>query len=212
MTWIYIVTLLILSYLIGSFSSAVFIGKLFYHTDVREHGSKNAGATNTLRVLGTKAGVIVLLIDVLKGFLAVQLFHFLPENGLSTDHLIIFKIALAVMAVLGHVFPIYTHFKGGKGIATSLGISIALFPTPLILILIAVFFIIFLLSRYVSLGSISVAILLPILSFFAFNLPLPLIIFSVLIMVLVIITHRKNIDRLLKGEESKIYFNKKSKS
>ncbi len=208
MTWIYIIILLIISYLIGSFSSAVWIGKWFYQTDVREHGSKNAGATNTLRVLGTKPGITVLLLDVLKGFLAVQLFHFLPNNALIPDHLIIFKIGLAIAVILGHVFPIYTHFKGGKGIATSLGMAIALFPASLILILIAIFLMVFLLSRYVSLGSIIVALLLPILSFFFFDLPLPLIIFSVAISILVIVTHRNNIKRLIKGKESKIQFKK----
>src|SRR5436190_3997200 len=113
---------LVAAYILGSIPSAVWIGKIFYGIDVREYGSGNAGATNTFRVLGKKAGIPVLAIDVLKGFSAVSLAYFQSEWVPATNAFVIFQLTLAVFAVLGHVFPVFAGFRGGKGVATLLGI------------------------------------------------------------------------------------------
>ncbi len=195
----------ILAYLLGSIPTAVWIGRLFYGTDVRTKGSKSAGATNTIRVLGLKAGIPVLLIDALKGTLAV-LAGRLSSFPFSKEHEALFFVVLALVAVIGHVFPIFAKFNGGKGVATLLGIAIALFPYE-VLILIALFLVIFLKTRYVSLGSISTAICFPFLSIFAFgNTEWAYVFFSIIVALFVPLTHIKNIKRLLKGEESKLRF------
>ena len=195
---------IIAAYLIGSVSTAVYFGKLFYKVDVRKHGSGNAGATNTLRVLGNKAGLIVLLIDAFKGWLAVSLSHVLVTDNWTDESIVYFRIALALVAVIGHIFPVYTNFKGGKGVATLLGVTVALFPYLLILILVGVFALVFGITKYVSLGSITVAIMLPVLAFFFFNVSTPLLVLAVVIAILVPATHRSNIERLFSGKESKL--------
>lgn len=195
---------IVAAYLIGSVSTAVYFGKLFYKVDVRQHGSGNAGATNTLRVLGNKAGLIVLFIDAFKGWLAVSLSHVLVTDSWTDENIVYLRIALAMVAVLGHIFPVYTRFKGGKGVATLLGVTVALFPYLLILILVGVFALVFGITKYVSLGSITVAVLLPVLAFFFFDVPAPLLILAVFIAILVPATHRSNIKRLMTGKESKL--------
>ncbi len=195
---------IVAAYLIGSVSTAVYFGKWFYKVDVRQHGSGNAGATNTLRVLGNKAGLIVLLIDAFKGWLAVSLSHVLVTDSWSDESIVYYRIALALVAVLGHIFPVYTRFKGGKGVATLLGVTVALFPYLLILILVGVFALVFGITKYVSLGSITVAIMLPVLAFFFFDVSFPLLVLAVLIAVLVPATHRSNIKRLVSGKESRL--------
>lgn len=195
---------IVAAYLIGSVSTAVYFGKLFYKVDVRQHGSGNAGATNTLRVLGNKAGLIVLFIDAFKGWLAVSLSHVLVTDSWTDENIVYLRIALALVAVLGHIFPVYTRFKGGKGVATLLGVTVALFPYLLILILVGVFALVFGITKYVSLGSITVAVLLPVLAFFFFDVPAPLLILAVFIAILVPATHRSNIKRLMTGKESKL--------
>lgn len=202
MEWIGI----ILGYLLGSIPSAVWTGKLLYHTDVRDHGSRNAGATNTFRVLGRKTGIFVLIMDILKGWAAIAIteaiFH-LPAHDL-------FLIFTGLAAVLGHIFPLMAGFRGGKGIATLAGISIALFPFALLVSLI-VFLLVFLLTRYVSLASILASLALPIASYFiAGNDEIQIIILTILIAILVPLTHHKNIRRLIKRTESKISLNKKT--
>src|SRR5690554_5711205 len=143
----------ILAYLLGSIPTAIWVGKRWYNIDVREHGSHNAGATNTFRVLGKKPGIIVLTIDILKGSLAVLLpFLVLPLDW-SDDHLIHLKIVCGIIAVLGHIFPIFANFDGGKGVATSLGVIVGIHP-PAALICIVVFLIVFISTNYVSLGAI----------------------------------------------------------
>jgi glycerol-3-phosphate acyltransferase PlsY len=193
---------LIIAYLVGSIPSAVWIGKLFYGIDVREYGSGNAGATNTFRVLGKKAGVPVLLIDILKGFAAVQL-PYLTEFIPGSVQFVNLQLVLGVAALFGHIFPLFAAFKGGKGIATLLGIILAVHPYAA-LVSIGVFLVVFLISNYVSLGSITAAITFPIVVITVFKTQIPsLVIFSMVIAVLVLITHQKNIERLLKREESK---------
>ncbi len=202
--------IIFLAYLLGSISTSIWIGKFFYGIDIRNEGSKNAGSTNTFRVLGIKAGVPVLFIDILKGFLAVRLVY-LTNFFVGTDSFFTFSIALGIAAVLGHIFPVYEKFKGGKGVATLLGVVLSIHP-PAALLTICVFLIVLLISRYVSLSSIIAGLAFPILLIGVFKTTaLPLIIFSLAIAILLLVTHQKNIERLLKSEESKANLFKKKK-
>jgi glycerol-3-phosphate acyltransferase PlsY len=199
-----------IAYLLGSIPSAVWIGKSWYGIDVREHGSKNAGATNTFRVLGKRAGIIVLIIDIIKGFLAVLLPGILlrsqvwGNNLVSEDSIILIQIIAAILAVLGHVFPVFASFKGGKGVATSLGVIVGIHP-PAAGICVLIFLIVFIIFNFVSLGAICASISFPLVLMFVFNVTNTwLVLFSVFLSSAVIIAHKKNIFRLLKGEESKM--------
>lgn len=198
-----------IAYLLGSISFAVWIGRIFYKVDVREHGSGNAGTTNTIRVLGWKPGLFVLLLDAFKGWLAIHI-----GDGLMPDCYAgwqeYYDVLLAVSVLLGHIFPLFTGFKGGKGVATMVGIVIALYPEAF-LGAFAVFMLVFLLTHYVSLASILASIVFPVLDIFVFHQEHKVLeIFAILVPLLIIVTHRKNIGRLLKGEESKMYIWKKS--
>jgi glycerol-3-phosphate acyltransferase PlsY len=198
------------AYLIGSFSSAVWIGKWFFDTDVRLHGSGNAGATNTIRVLGTKAGIIVMVLDVVKAWGAVMLAAVFAGGRLTDSQLIDYQIVLGALAVLGHVFPVYTGFKGGKGVASLVGVIIALYSPYIFLLTLLWFAVVFILTRYVSLASITASFVFAMLAVFVFHEQnLYLIVLAGLIAVFVPLTHHKNIRRLLKGEESKLTFRKK---
>lgn len=201
----------VIAYLLGSIPTAIWVGKSWYNIDVREHGSKNAGATNTFRVLGKKPGKIVLTIDVLKGAIAT----FLPVIFLSGKYetgdetLVQIQILAAIFAVMGHVFPLFAQFKGGKGVATSLGVIIGLQPVAAA-ICIVIFLIVFILSKYVSLGAISAALAFPlVIKFIVKEESFWLISFSILLSALVIFAHRKNIGRLVRQEESKMNLFKK---
>lgn len=206
----YIIIFSILSYLIGSFSSAVWFGRWFWNTDVREFGSKNAGATNTFRVLGAKAGLIVFVFDVLKSFAAIQLVRLVPELQQNSGLYIQIKILFGACAIIGHIFPVFSQFRGGKGVASMLGFIIAIHPLAAG-ITFGVFLIVFLISRIVSLSSISAALAFPfIIYFLEKGNSLTLTIFSIIATCLIILTHLKNIKRLLKGEEKPISFSKKS--
>ncbi|HOR60545.1 MAG: glycerol-3-phosphate 1-O-acyltransferase PlsY [Bacteroidota bacterium] len=206
----YIIIFSILSYLIGSFSSAVWFGRWFWNTDVREFGSKNAGATNTFRVLGAKAGLIVFVFDVLKSFAAIQLVRLVPELQQNSELYIQIKILFGACAIIGHIFPVFSQFRGGKGVASMLGFIIAIHPLAAG-ITFGVFLIVFLISRIVSLSSISAALAFPfIIYFLEKGNSLTLTIFSIIATCLIILTHLKNIKRLLKGEEKPISFSKKS--
>jgi acyl phosphate:glycerol-3-phosphate acyltransferase len=202
----------VLAYLMGSFSSAVWIGKWFYNTDIRAHGSGNAGATNTIRVLGTKAGIIVMIIDIVKAWGAVMLAHLFAGERLNSTQFIDYQIIVGALAVLGHVFPVFTGFKGGKGVASLVGVIIALYSPYIFLIVLGWFALVFIITRYVSLASITASILFSILAIFVFHEQNTyLIILAALIAVFIPLTHHKNIKRLLKGEESKLTFRKKQK-
>lgn len=196
---------ILIAYLLGSIATSVWVGQIFYGKDVREYGSGNAGATNTFRVLGVKAGVPVLLIDILKGWLAVKLPMFMDGIPSSTD----FQLVLGITSVIGHVFPLYIGFRGGKGIATLLGVLIGIHPEAAELSILT-FLVIFLSTRYVSLSSIFAAIAFPvwIVGFYS-DSPLSLYVFAVTVAILVVITHKRNIERLIKGEESRARFGKK---
>lgn len=202
------ILLIIASYLLGSISSAVWISKRFYHIDIREHGSHNAGATNMLRVLGRRAALPVFVIDSLKGFTGVMLCH-LTDLEAGSDALFNLKIALVAAAVLGHIFPIFAKFKGGKGVATLAGAVLAVYPSA-VLICLAIFVITLAITHYVSLGSILGGISFPLLLLLLFGeRSTSLIVFSIVIACLLVLTHRKNIKRLLDHSESKIYLFKK---
>ena len=201
------VILILSAYLLGSIPSAIWIGKLFYGIDVREFGSGNAGATNVFRVLGKKAGIPVLLIDILKGILAISLAHFSGFASNSTP-LINYQIALGVAAVVGHIVPLLAGFRGGKGVATLLGVAMAIQPLGACIALV-VFLVLLLAFRYVSLASMCAGLSFPfIVLVILHNSPASLIIFSFMVAALLIITHKKNIQRLLKKQEPKLELTK----
>jgi len=196
---------LLLSYLLGSVATAVWAGKIFHGIDVREHGSGNAGATNVIRVLGWKTGIPVLIIDVLKGCLAAMLpaiFNLAdPHSALLTN----LQILAGMSAILGHIFPVFAGFRGGKGVATIFGTLLAI-NTLLTISCIGVFLLIFLITGYVSVSSMSAGIAFPIFLFSFFNTPSVFFkVFSILVAIALILTHKKNISRLLKGEETKLF-------
>ncbi len=198
-----------IAYLIGSVPTSVWIGRRFYHTDVREHGSGNSGATNSLRVLGKKAGSVVLLIDILKGWLAVSLVYFSTYSSGSAPRMHL-EVALASAAILGHIFPVYVGFKGGKGVATGMGIILAFSPIVALFCLL-VFAIVFFLFHYVSLASMMAAISFPVWMALMSKMQYKWVVaFSIFLPLLVIIMHRKNIVRLFKRQESKIQLFKKT--
>jgi len=202
---------LIGAYLLGSIPSAVWIGKAFYGIDVRRHGSKNAGASNTFRVLGIKAGIPVLLIDALKGTAACSLAYLLDGIIPETHEFINCQFILGVAAVMGHVFPIFAGFKGGKGVATITGIVLAIAPIPTLFAM-AIFVITLLLSKYVSLSSILAGLSFPFLVIFVFKTQInSMIFFSILISIVLLLTHRKNIERLIHRQENKANLFKKRK-
>lgn len=205
----FIITILI-AYLLGSIPTAVWVGKIFFSTDVREHGSKNAGATNTFRVLGKKPGIVVLVIDVLKGLIAVNLPYWMYTNLMPESAIIQLKIIASLAVVLGHVFPIFAGFRGGKGVATSLGVIFAIHPAAASVCLL-IFLIVFLASNFVSLGAIISAASFPVVLMLVFCITsISLKIFSIVIAIAVIATHKKNIIRLYNGNENKMHvFSKK---
>lgn len=195
---------LILSYLLGSIATAVWVGKIFHKVDVREHGSGNAGATNVIRVLGWKTGVPVLLIDVLKGWIAAMLPVFFNMAGEGTALITNYQIVAGLAVVIGHIYPVFARFRGGKGVATITGVLLAIHPL-LTISCFGVFLCVLLISGYVSLSSMSAGITFPVFLFLFFDTPsLFFKIFSVVVAIALIFTHRKNISRLLRGEESKL--------
>ena len=199
---------ILLAYLTGAFPSAVWVGKTFYKIDVREFGSGNAGATNTFRVLGKKAGIPVLIMDIFKGWLSVNYISFLTNIPESAEAVFEIKLAFGIAAVIGHLFPIYTGFRGGKGIATLLGLLIGLHAVAA-LYSILVFVIVFITSKYVSLGSIIASTAFPILVILILgSTNVSLNLFAFFVPILSLITHQKNIERLLRGEETKVKFDK----
>ena len=194
---------ILFAYLIGAIPTAVWVGKYFYKKDVREYGSGNAGATNTFRVLGKIPGIFVLMFDVFKGGLAINnpaVIYFHLQSNFDL------QIALGLVAVIGHIFPVYVGFRGGKGVAILLGIVFSLHPITAVIALV-VFLIVFLSSGFVSLGSITAAIVFPIILFLMEkDLAFSHAVFALSVSVLTLITHKKNIQKLLKGEENRVNF------
>jgi glycerol-3-phosphate acyltransferase PlsY len=196
------------AYLLGSIPSAVWVGKIFYKTDVREHGSGNAGSTNTFRVLGFKPGLAVFLIDVAKGFAAVKLSEFLPIEH-SGEIWEMVKIGLGAAAVVGHIFPVFARFHGGKGVAAMLGIVFGIHIWAA-LAAFGLWILIFTVTRIVSASSIIAGFFFPISLLLIFNeKSVALLIFSIVTAILLIITHKKNIKRLIDGTEPKFKKNVK---
>ncbi|MBC9932438.1 glycerol-3-phosphate 1-O-acyltransferase PlsY [Chitinophaga qingshengii] len=209
------ILLLFCAYLIGSVPTAVWVSKGVFGMDIREYGSGNAGATNTFRVLGPKAGTFVMVVDMLKGVLAVRL-AYLASYYQDPEHLtqlVNLQIGLGLAAVVGHIFPIWASFRGGKGIATLFGLVLAIQPV-VALCCVGVFLMILFLTRYVSLSSIIASIAFPVLILYIFNEPeIYYRIFAIAVALMVVLTHQKNITRLLKGNESKVplFRNRKEK-
>ena len=202
---IMVIVSICLAYLLGSLPWSVWLGKAFKGVDLREHGSGNAGATNAFRVLGKPIGITVLILDMLKGYVAVNLVFLQNEFEPHTELWMIFRIALGLVAILGHIFPVFAGFRGGKGVATMTGIGLAVqaFST---LAAMAVYLLVFLGFRISALGSLLAAISYPIWVIWIFKTEyLSLKIFSVFVVVLVLITHRSNIRRLFQGEEKSLF-------
>jgi len=194
------------AYLLGSIPAAVWTGRLFHGIDVRDHGSGNAGATNVMRVLGVRTGVRLLLIDMLKGWTAVNLLKLQQSVGTGEETFMLLAILMGILAVTGHIFPVFAGFRGGKGVATIGGVCLALHPAATAAAL-GVFILVLLLSQYVSLGSVSAGISFPVWVIAVFQSPyISLWIFSLVAAVLLVITHRKNIMRLKAGKENKASF------
>ncbi len=201
--WIPILIVVLVAYLLGSIPSSVWIGKIFYGIDVREHGSGNAGTTNTIRILGYKAGIPVFIIDALKGWFAVFLTKIVFGYFPSIEMPEYMSLIAAVAVVLGHIFPVFAGFRGGKGVATLLGVGFGLIPIPA-LIALGIFMLVLLCFGYVSLASITAAVTLPFITYF-FVMPgkLLLLLLTIAVAVFIPITHRQNIKRLLNGTENK---------
>lgn len=213
--------IVILSYLIGSIPTSIIVSKAVKGIDIREHGSGNAGGTNVMRVLGWKHGVFVILLDALKGVLAVVVIARLHYGGLPFtnvspfDDFTLVQIIAGISAVAGHIWTVFAGFKGGKGIATALGMLLVILTIDM-LIAVGIFLLVVTISRYVSLGSIIGAISVPLTLIFrenvlheniqSYNTLLP---FVILVALLVIYTHRKNVVRILNGTENKVSFKKK---
>jgi len=196
--------LIVLAYCIGSVPTAVWISKSLFGIDIRDYGSGNAGATNTFRVLGSKWGTVVMMADILKGVVATSLYIFLPTYLSDELHRTNLMIGLGFAAVIGHIFPVWAGFKGGKGVATLLGMAVAIQPLVAVCC-VAVFLLVLYLTRFVSLSSILSGVSFMIFILFIFNEKETLYrIFAVLVALMVVLTHQKNIGRILKGTEGKI--------
>lgn len=203
-----VISALILAYLLGSIPTAVWVGKMFFDLDIRTQGSGNAGATNTIRVFGVRAGLPVLLFDVFKAWFAVHLSVWLTNPLFSPNQEVIYWIVLGGLAVLGHVYPVFAGFKGGKGVATLVGVVMALYPASFFVILVF-FTVVMFFTRIVSISSISSALIFPFVAIFLFDeTRLPLIILAIAIAFFVPYTHRANIKRLKEGTEKKFDFGK----
>ena len=203
------IILIIVAYILGSVPNALWIGKVFKGIDIREHGSKNTGSTNAARVLGAKLGILTLILDISKGAIPVALSLFMKadllENITGISNLDF--IMIGIFAIVGHSFSIFMKFKGGKAVATTVGVFTVLVPKALLLAAV-VFFVVFALTRYVSVSSITAAISLPIFIFFLYG-DIPYTVFGGIITILIIVKHKSNIQRLLNGTESRFTINKK---
>jgi len=201
----------LLAYLIGSIPTAVWIGRLIYGIDIREHGSGNAGATNALRVLGKTVGFSVLILDFFKGFLAANLVYLLSTGTVQSGEAVIYsQLLFGALAVIGHVYPIFAKFKGGKGIATLLGLMVAL-SWQVALVCVVIFIVSVWISRYISVGSLLAATFSPIIAGLMYNWEQMILVwFCLVVALMVIYTHRANIKRLMAGNENRFTFKKKN--
>lgn len=209
---LWIIPAIITSYILGSIPTAYIYGRIFKKIDIRKFGSGNVGATNALRVLGRRAGIAVLLLDILKGFIAVVfLGDFLAPKIMLPDE--VTRIILGLVCICGHNWTVFLNFKGGKGVAATFGVLIGLamriagLETVLILAILT-WVIVFVISRIVSLASIITALGLPLYALL-FKLPLPVIVLSLILSVFLILRHKSNLKRLFQGKEPQLHFRKK---
>ena len=208
MNLLYILLALLVAYLLGSIPTALWVGRRFFGlADIREHGSGNAGATNTFRVLGPKAGTAVLLVDALKGFVAA---YFLPQwlvaqGAIAPEHELYYKLACGVLAIVGHIYPVFAQFRGGKGVATVLGMMLGVAPATVGVCLLVVIAML-LLFRYVSLASMTAGVAFALLQLLPLFQPAQsfMVYVGFVLAVLLIYTHRANIGRLRAGTESRV--------
>ena len=193
------------AYLLGSIPTSVWLGRALKGIDLREHGSGNAGATNAFRVLGKPIGTAVLILDMLKGFLAVKLVLLQHEIDPGSESWMLLKIGLGLLAVTGHIFPVFAGFRGGKGVATITGIALALHPFAALAAM-GIYLLVFLVTKISALGSLIAVLTYPVWIIWVFRSEyLSIRIFSLVVVVLVLITHRSNILRLVKGEEKSLF-------
>jgi acyl phosphate:glycerol-3-phosphate acyltransferase len=196
--------LIVIAYLIGSVPTAIWLSKAYFGIDIRDYGSGNSGATNTFRVLGSRWGSIVMLVDILKGVVATSLYVLLPYYLTDEWDRTNFMVGLGLAAVLGHIFPIWAEFRGGKGVATLFGMIIAIQPL-VAACCVGVFILVLYLTRFVSLSSILASVAFAVFILFVFNEQEPLYrAFAIAVTLTVVLTHQKNISRLLRGSESKV--------
>lgn len=196
--------LIFVAYLIGSIPTSVWVSKYFFDFDIRDYGSGNAGATNTYRILGPKWGTLVMIGDMLKAIIAVKLAFFLPEAHTYEIYLTNLQLGLGLAAVLGHIFPIWADFRGGKGVASLFGMVLGIQPN-VALCCVGVFVLVLFLTRWVSLSSILASVAFPVFILVIFNEPEKLYrIFAIAVALMVLLTHQKNIGRILKGNENKV--------
>lgn len=196
--------LIAIAYFIGSLPTAVLISKAFFGIDIREYGSGNSGATNTFRILGPRWGTLVMIVDVIKGVAATSLYILLPYYLTSELDRTNFMVGLGLAAVVGHIFPIWADFRGGKGVATLFGMILAIQPIVAVCC-VGVFLLVLYLTRFVSLSSILASIAFAVFILVIFNeKELLYRAFAIGVALLVILTHQKNISRLLRGSESKV--------
>lgn len=200
-----IIALAFLAYILGSVPSSVWLGRAIKGVDLREHGSGNAGATNAFRVLGKPIGSLVLFLDMLKGFLAVNLALLQSVIDSGSEGYMMLKIGFGLLAVVGHIFPVFAGFRGGKGVATITGVALAINPFAA-LAAIGIYLLVFLITRISALGSLLAVLTYPVWILWVFRSEyLTIRIFSLVVVVLVLITHRSNILRLVKGEEKSLF-------
>lgn len=198
------ILLTIFAYLIGSIPTSVWVSRYFFGVDIRDYGSGNAGATNTFRVLGSKWGTFVMVVDVIKGIVATSLYVLVPYYMHDEWQRTNFMVGLGLSAVIGHIFPLFADFKGGKGVASLFGMVIAIQPMVAVYS-VGVFLFVLYFTRFVSLSSILASVSFAIFILFIFNEKEPLYrVFAIAVAFIVILTHQKNINRLLKGTESKV--------
>jgi len=198
------VLLILLAYLIGSIPTAIWVSRSFFGIDIREYGSGNAGATNTFRVLGSRWGSLVMSVDVIKGVVATSLYILVPYYLHDETERTNFMVGLGLAAVTGHIFPIWADFRGGKGVATLFGMIIAIQPLAAVCC-VAVFLLVLYLTRFVSLSSILASVAFAVFILYIFDAKETLYRgFAIAVALLVVLTHQKNITRLLKGNENKV--------
>ncbi len=200
-----LISAFVLAYLLGSVPSSVWLGKMLKGVDLRDHGSGNAGATNAFRVLGKPIGVVVLLADMGKGYLAVNLSHIQSEILSGSEAWMILRIGLGLLAVTGHIYPVLAGFRGGKGVATIAGVGLAIHPYAALAAM-GVYLLVFLIWKISALGSLLAVLTYPFWIIGVFRSAfLSVRIFSVLVVVVILITHRSNIERMIRREEKSLF-------